>query len=568
MLFSTRFYYDLASLNHEKSSKIEQRFRGACYNGPWRLVRTGCVMSEREAAKGSAKQTSDDHSVTSHRKKRSHLVKEYFPDFDQRDLDWLIFDLFEIDPDILKKDELHERLENYFLDKRWYSRSGFISFVEQKKEERRRSLIEDISWIDKKNDRLLIYVINRLTKLGFGNAALFEAVLEDISFKNLHRVFSKMLDFMFVSNDAPATKRERLMLIKKMWPLEKTPLKSLAWIDTKNLEQLEWIYEYLIERNCLAQGPFPEKADEYLSIIYASFDLMSIKQSDKLNKQTDKLKAYRWELDHLESLSRRQVTHSSFDVDNYKLESKELQRIRKSRLDIDTWSAEGQERKRGQLESQQLQETKKLSPPEDKFAFLLLMKKIWDQRQFRASQKEHDPYQALSKQAKARLKRLARQDSCTESQMLEKLINAPENLPVSAAGSSDSSCEASESSQCLDQIEVNERPNQVSPPAEEVEIVDCLDDAKDIGLSETTDTESEGNSVIEEIITVAVQDSVEETDALNVDHTPVAPEKNQLDQDHDGLHTTTTIEDQVIELQLSGKYQSKPSQSRKKKYRL
>ena len=352
-----------------------------------------------------------------------------------------------------------------------------------------------------------------------------------------------------------------------MWPLEKTPLKSLAWIDTKNLEQLEWIYEYLIERNCLAQGPFPEKADEYLSIIYASFDLMSIKQSDKLNKQTDKLKAYRWELDHLESLSRRQVTHSSFDVDNYKLESKELQRIRKSRLDIDAWSVEGQERKRGQLESQQLPETKRLSPPEDKFAFLLLMKKIWDQRQFRASQKEYDPYQALSKQAKARLKKLARQDSCTESQMLEKLINVPENLPVSAATSSDSACEASESSQCLDQIEVNERPNQVSPPAEEIEIVDCLDDAKDIGISETKDTESQSGSVMEEIVAVPVPDTPEETDDLSVEVTLSQSVNNIPDQDSAALVDSTAIpivDELIARLQSSGLFSIKPSQKKHK----
>lgn len=520
-------------------------------------------MSERETAKGSAKQTSDDHSVTSHRKKRSHLVKEYFPDFDQRDLDWLIFDLFEIDPDILKKDELHERLENYFLKKR-DGHAGFISFVEQKKEERRRSLIEDISWIDKKNDRLLIYVINRLAQLRLGNALLFEVVLEDISFKNLHRIFSKMLDFMKVDSRVDqATKRDIVKLLKKMWPLQKTPSKNLAWIDTKNLAQLEWMYEYLIEKNCLAQGPFPEKADEYLSIIYASFDLMSV------HSRFGKLKEYGEEFDHLEKLSNKRIRGYFFNDDNYKLEKelKEHIRSRRSRLAALPLNTEGQESKHGQLESQQLQETQKLTPPEDKFAFLLLMKKIWDQRQFRASQKEHDPYQALSKQAKARLKKLARQDSCTESQMLEKLINAPENLPVSAAGSSDSACEASESSQCLGQMEVNERPNQVSPPAEEIEIVDCLDDAKDIGISETKDTESQSGSVMEEIVAVPVPDTPEETDDLSVEVTLSQSVNNIPDQDSAALVDSTaipTVDELIARLHSSGLFSIKPRQKKHK----
>lgn len=127
--------------------------------------------------------------------------------------------------------------------------------------------LEHLDWIDKNDNRKLIWLLNRIQldlnltlSIGFNNT--------------LYKDFLSTLDSIIILDI-----NSKITLIqnkKREWETIKTPEKETAWLDKSNKMQLTWAWEYLNKfyKNINPFHP-PQNNEELYSAILASFDNQS-----------------------------------------------------------------------------------------------------------------------------------------------------------------------------------------------------------------------------------------------------------------------------------------------------
>lgn len=123
-----------------------------------------------------------------------------------------------------------------------------------------------LDWIDKDNDRILIWLLNTvplelnlILPIGI-NTTLYK-------------------DFLLILDSSLLDVNSKISLIqnkKREWEAIKTPEKEVNWLDKSNRIQLKWTWEYLNKfyKNINPFHP-PQNNEELYSAILASFDNLS-----------------------------------------------------------------------------------------------------------------------------------------------------------------------------------------------------------------------------------------------------------------------------------------------------
>ena len=218
----------------------------------------------------------------------------------------------------------------------------------------------DLSWIDKKDGRLLNWVmayglfylttIQPPVNIGYNGMLSafgypFLSLNSTIFIEQQHSFIIEYLDSIrFCYTDANY-KQSWFNTLKDYWLKVKTPVADMKWLDQGNQEQLVWAWQYLQDKSKAASLPPPANSREYYNAILASMDGMTL-------------------LDNL-----------------------------------------------GQ-------------PTAEKQLFIANFKKAWSQKKFRAEGKTKKPYHLpLTKKSKAALETLAQVRNQSENEVLESLIN-------------------------------------------------------------------------------------------------------------------------------------------------
>lgn len=308
--------------------------------------------------------------------KTQEIVHRYLSDFDKRDMDWLIFHLTGKDPDQIKS---MEKDKIVFQKIRHLSAKHGVT-VERMVKIRRlnvENVIKDLSWIDEKNRRLQIFVLNKLDQERHTRNVRLHSMPWMLSFKNMYRSTIKHIDFLSFGDETGFGKCDAILRIKSDWEKNRTPSKKVDWVDVNDRFQLEWIYDYLTENAMLARGPVPEKNEEFFEIILASFDLVP---AIVIKESTDSNGA--------ESSDQADTPH-----DGSKSVLSQLTEI--------------------------LGETVTLK---EKNIFIELTRRAWNQKKFRDRKRLAELERPLGKMAKTQLKRLAVKKKLGETDVLEQLI--------------------------------------------------------------------------------------------------------------------------------------------------
>ncbi|MEC7119237.1 MAG: hypothetical protein VXW65_04960 [Pseudomonadota bacterium] len=221
--------------------------------------------------------------------------------------------------------------------------------------------VVDVSWIDRKDGRLLNWLMScglyHLTanpasiQIGYcGLASVypypFSSPVPAISVEQQYGLIIEYIDSLRFSSTDAIHKQSWLNVLKDFWLKVRTSASDIKWLDQDNEEQLLWAWHYLRDHLRLPPSiPLPVNSKEYYNAILASLDAMTI-------------------------------------------------------LD-----AFGQ-------------------PNAEKQVFIARFKKAWSQKKFRAAGKAKKPYHLpLTVKAKASLEKLALVKGCSESDILEELIN-------------------------------------------------------------------------------------------------------------------------------------------------
>jgi len=127
--------------------------------------------------------------------------------------------------------------------------------------------LEHLDWIDKNDNRKLIWLLNRIQldlnltlPIGFNNT--------------LYKDFLSTLDSIIILD---INSKITLIQNKKIeWGTIKTPEKEIVWLDKSNKMQLTWAWEYLNKfyKNINPFHP-PQNNEELYNAILASFDNQS-----------------------------------------------------------------------------------------------------------------------------------------------------------------------------------------------------------------------------------------------------------------------------------------------------
>lgn len=284
--------------------------------------------------------------------------------FNDRDINWC-YNFFMSMASKVNRLEKESALLNYFFSN--MSRNALINvngFDQQFNYNTVAGLkqgnVVDISWIDKKDGRLLNWLMSSgmysltvsPTPLQIGHYGVisvysypFMSPVPAISVEQQYGFIVEYIDSIRFGVTDASYKQSWLNGLKDLWVKVKTPATDLKWLKQDNDDQLLWAWNYLKEQPTSAFVPPPANNREYYNAILASLDAMTI---------------------------------------------------------LDAYG----------------------KPTAEKQLFVAKFKKAWSQKKFRASGKAKKLYHLpLTENVKECLEKLSLIKNCTESDLLEELIN-------------------------------------------------------------------------------------------------------------------------------------------------
>lgn len=140
---------------------------------------------------------------------------------------------------------------------------------------------EQLQWIDKENQRVLIWILNNLHRPipeellisdQLDNSRPRRLSLADIFAENRHEEIIIEIDTWKI----PLEEKMNYLLEKKNeWTHRKTPDKQIKWISAEDDVQLFWALEYLEKNRKVLRVPKPANTKEYHAAVLASLDDLS-----------------------------------------------------------------------------------------------------------------------------------------------------------------------------------------------------------------------------------------------------------------------------------------------------
>jgi len=140
---------------------------------------------------------------------------------------------------------------------------------------------EQLQWIDKENQRVLIWILNNLHRPipeellisdPLHNSRPRRLSLADIFAENRHEEIIIEIDTWKI----PLEEKMNYLLEKKNeWTHRKTPDKQIKWISAEDDVQLVWALEYLEKNRKVLRVPKPANTKEYHAAVLASLDDLS-----------------------------------------------------------------------------------------------------------------------------------------------------------------------------------------------------------------------------------------------------------------------------------------------------
>ncbi|AXY61161.1 hypothetical protein CDG61_14765 [Acinetobacter sp. WCHAc010052] len=124
----------------------------------------------------------------------------------------------------------------------------------------------DLKWAkDPQNEQLLIFTINMLLK--FNNLTL-----SNLFYTNNYEYFVDLVDRLILTKEM---KNSQIIEIKNTWSSLKTSKSHTNWIDIKEIDQINWAWDYLKKSYKLASIPnLPINEKQRYNHIVSSIDLM------------------------------------------------------------------------------------------------------------------------------------------------------------------------------------------------------------------------------------------------------------------------------------------------------
>ncbi len=99
--------------------------------------------------------------------------------------------------------------------------------------------VENFDWIEKDNNRLLIWLLNRLS-------AQYNRLIIPYAVNNLYKTFLYNIDGITITID------DKILFLQNclsFWNINKLPDREIQWIDQTNSSQLEWTWQYLAKHS-------------------------------------------------------------------------------------------------------------------------------------------------------------------------------------------------------------------------------------------------------------------------------------------------------------------------------
>lgn len=196
-------------------------------------------------------------------------------DFNQRDYNWLFMLLTGDFPDEKIKD-----VKDVVLDELKIINGHLLEINSREvrvtldliRNERSGNIVHDISWIQKNDQRLLIWLmLELLNDRNLEFIVYMPRKLSDISTENRYKKVIECIDAV-MSTSVLASKERWLGRLKSLWGAAKTEPKDTNWIKSQNSDQLEWAWNYLKEKKRNVPVDNPVSSEEHYTAILASLD--------------------------------------------------------------------------------------------------------------------------------------------------------------------------------------------------------------------------------------------------------------------------------------------------------
>ena len=206
-------------------------------------------------------------------------------DFNERDYKWLFMLLTGDSPEEKLKDikdiifdELNE------CDGRSFKLLGRnIKIIPDViRDARSANVISDISWIQKDDHRLLIWLL--LEILHDNNLELLVEHPKRFSEISTESRYQTVIDYIdaVLSTSLRSTKEQWLSRLKSRWSHVKSPEKEIRWIDSESPDQLNWAWKYLKGKRQNVRIAEPVTPDECYTAVLASLDCFGKRFGDDL----------------------------------------------------------------------------------------------------------------------------------------------------------------------------------------------------------------------------------------------------------------------------------------------
>jgi hypothetical protein len=143
---------------------------------------------------------------------------------------------------------------------------------------------EAFKWLEKDDDRLLIWMLSRLDKES-GN--LFGGSLLGTPQASRRDQIILMIDLW---NATPEHKLQYLETKKQEWTRIRISESDTRWIDPKNEDQLRWAWDYLLKQFKAIYIPTPVTLAEFHAAVLASLDQLSYEHQAEKRVFLDKMK--------------------------------------------------------------------------------------------------------------------------------------------------------------------------------------------------------------------------------------------------------------------------------------
>lgn len=155
----------------------------------------------------------------------------------------------------------------------------------------RNSNVMDLSWIQKNDHRLLVWLERRglpemgsmmlitdLTRLSYSTAFLsaFRNSPPKIPADRRYDLIIEYIDSIRFYTHDPQEKQKVLDTIKEMWLRDRTLDRPVKWLDPSDEKQLLWAWDYLRNRSRAAPIKEPLTPEEQYGAILASLDLTEV----------------------------------------------------------------------------------------------------------------------------------------------------------------------------------------------------------------------------------------------------------------------------------------------------